>query len=145
MGRGAWQAAVHGITKNQAWLSDSHFHFEGLPLQLSWKRICLQCRRFQFDSWVGKIPWRRDRLPTPVFLGFSCGSAGKEFPCNVGDLGLIPGLGRSPGEGKVYPLQHSGLENSMGCIVHGVTKSRTLLSDFHFTFTKIDYQGQFQL
>ena len=60
-----------------------------------------------------KVLWRRDRLPTPVFLGFPCGSAGKESAWNVGDLGLIPGLGRSPGEGKVYPLQYSGLENSM--------------------------------
>ena len=50
--------------------------------------------------------------------------------CNMGDLGLIPGLGRSPGEGKGYPLQYSGLENSMNCIVHGVTKSWTGLSDF---------------
>ena len=58
----------------------------------------------QFDSWVGKIHWERDRLPTPVFLGFTCGSAGKESACNVGDLGLIPGLGRFPGEGKGYPL-----------------------------------------
>ena len=46
-------------------------------------------------------------------MGFSCGSAGKESACNVGDLGLIPGLGRSPGEGKCYPLQYSCLENSM--------------------------------
>ena len=50
------------------------------------------------------------------------------------DLGLIPGLGRSPGDGKGYPLQYSGLENSMDCIGHGVTKSQTRLSDF-FTFT----------
>ena len=57
--------------------------------------------------WVGKIPWRRDRLPTPVFLGFPCGSAGKESTCNVEDLGLIPELGRSPGEGLGYPLQYS--------------------------------------
>ena len=64
-------------------------------------------------SWVGKIHWRRDRLPTPVCLGFPCGSAGKESACNEGELGLIPGLGRSPGEGEGYPLQHSGLENSM--------------------------------
>ena len=56
----------------------------------------------------------KDRLPTPVFLGFPCGSAGKESTCNAGDLGLIPGLGRSPGEGKGYLLQYSGLENSMG-------------------------------
>ena len=66
-------------------------------------------------------------------LCFSCGSAGKESACNAGDLGLIPGLGRSPGEGKGYPLQYSGLENSMDCIVHGVAKSQTRLSDFHFT------------
>ena len=84
------------------------------------------------DPWVGKIPWRRDRLPTPVFLGFPGGSAGEEPTCSVGDLGSIPGLGRSPGEGKGYPLQYSGLENSMDCTVHGVTKSRTRLSDFPF-------------
>ena len=53
-------------------------------------------------------------------LGFPCGSADKESACNVGDLGSIPGLGRSPGEGNGYPLQCSGLENSMDCIVHGV-------------------------
>ena len=53
---------------------------------------------------VGKMCWRRDRLPSAVVLGFSCGSAGKESACNVGDLGSIPGLGRSPGEGKGYVL-----------------------------------------
>ena len=66
-----------------------------------------------------------DRLPTPVFLGFPCGSAGKESTCNVGDLSSIPGLERSPGEGNSYLLQYSGLENSMGCIDHGVTESWT--------------------
>ena len=59
-----------------------------------------------------KIPWRRDRLPTPVFLVFPGGLAGKESAGNAGDLGSIPGLGRSPGEEKDYPLQYSGLENS---------------------------------
>ena len=63
---------------------------------------------------------------------FRCGSAGEESACSVGDLGLIPVLGRSPGEGKGYPLQYSDLENSMDCIVHRV-KSRTQPSDFHFT------------
>ena len=71
-------------------------------------------------------------LPTPIFLGFPCGLANKDSACSVGDLGLIPGLGRSPGEGKDYPLQYSGLENSMDCIVHGVAKSWTRLSDFQF-------------
>ena len=70
----------------------------------------------QFDSWVGKIPWRRDSLSIPVFLGFPGGSAGRESTCSAGDLSLIPGLGRSPGEGKGYPLQYSGLENSRDCI-----------------------------
>ena len=65
-------------------------------------------------------------------MGFPGGSAGKESACNAGDLGSIPGLGRSPGKGNGYPLQYSGLENSMDYIVHGVTKSRTRLSDFHF-------------
>ena len=69
-------------------------------------------------------------------IGLPCGSTGKESSCNVGDLGSIPGLGRSPGEGKGYPLQYSCLENSMDCIVHGVAKSRTQLSDFHFYFKR---------
>ena len=56
-------------------------------------------------------PLEKDRLPTPVFLGFPCGSAGKESTYSVGDLGLTPQLGRYPGEGKGYPLQYSDLEN----------------------------------
>ena len=96
--------------------------------------------------------WKK---PVPTTdLGFSCGSAAKESACNAGDLGLITGLGRSPGEGKGYPFQYSGLENSMDCIVHRVTKSRTQLSDFdslttdllnnlsqknHFTSVNLDF------
>ena len=57
-------------------------------------------------------------------MGFPHGPAGKESTCNVGDQGLIPGLGRSPGEGKGYPRQYSGLENFMNCILHG-GQSRT--------------------
>ena len=75
--------------------------------------------------------WRRDRLPTTVFLGFPAGSTSKESACNVGDLGSIPVLERSPGEGNGYPLQYSCLEKSMDCIVQGVTNSRTWLSNFH--------------
>ena len=63
---------------------------------------------------------------------FVYGSAGKESACNPGDLGLIPGLGRSPGEEKDYPLQYSGLENSVDCIVHGLAKSWTQLSYSYF-------------
>jgi len=76
------------------------------------------------DSW-----WKYNHYFTNN-LGFPCGS---ESICNAGDLGLIPGLGRSPGEGKGYPFQYSSLENSMDCIVHGVAKTWTRLSDFHFS------------
>ena len=62
----------------------------------------------------------------PLPWGFPGGSGGKEFACSVGDLGLIPGLGRRPGEEKSYPLQYCGLENSMDCIVHRVAKSRDM-------------------
>ena len=64
-------------------------------------------------------------------------SVGKESACKAGDTGSIPGLRRSLGEGIGYPLQYSGLENSMDCIVHGVTKSWTQLSDFHFTTSSL--------
>ena len=57
-------------------------------------------------------------------MGFPCGSAGKESTCNSGNLGLIPRLGRSPGEGKGYPLQYSGLENSMDYILQGLQRVR---------------------
>ena len=63
-------------------------------------RIHLQCRRPRFDSWVWKIHWRRDRLPTPVFLGFPGGPAGKESACNAGDPSSIFGSGRSSEEGN---------------------------------------------
>ena len=74
---------------------------------------------------LGLSSGERDRLPIPVFLGFPASSAGKESACNAGDLGLIPGLGRTPGEGNGYLLQYSDLENSLGCRVHGVSKSQT--------------------
>ena len=74
-------------------------------------------------------------------MGFPSGSVGKESTCNAGDLDSIAKLGRSPGEEKGYPLQYSGLENPMDCIVHGAEKSQTRLSDFHLqkwkTFHKI--------
>ena len=66
-------------------------------------------------------------------MGFHFGSAGKESTCNAGNLGLIPGLGRSPTEGKGYQLQYSDLQNCMDCIVHVVTKSRQ--DKVNFTFT----------
>ena len=78
--------------------------------------------------------------PSTLFLGFSSGSNGKESACNAGNLGLIPGSGRSPGEGNGNLLQYSCLENPMDrgawwATVHGVTKSQTRLSNFTFTFS----------
>ena len=68
-------------------------------------------------------------------MDFPHSSVGKDSAWNAGDPRLIPGSGRSAGEGKGYPLQYSGLKNSMECIGHGVANSRTQLSDFHFHFT----------
>ena len=79
------------------------------------------CRRPPFDSWVGKIRWRRDRLPTLVFLGFPSGSAGKESACSVGDLSSIPRLGRSTWRRECLPTplywpgEFHGLYNPWGC------------------------------
>ena len=83
-----------------------------------------------------EVPERNEKSGREAVLGgimgFPGGSAGKESTCNAGDLGSVPGLGRSPGEGKGCPLQYSGLEKSMNCVVHGVAKSQTQLSNFHF-------------
>ena len=88
--------------------------------------------------WVRKISWSRDKL-TPVFLGFPCGSDGKESACDAGDLGLIPGLGKFPGEWNGYSRQYSCLENSMDrgawqATVLGM-QSLTRLSEFPFHFS----------
>ena len=71
--------------------------------------------------------------------GFPCGLAGKESACNAGDLGLISGLGRSLGEGKCYPLQYSGLENFMDCIVHGVGKELDMTERFSLSLYQRTY------
>ena len=165
------------------------------PLQYSWAslmaqlvRICLQCGRPGFKPWVGKIPWRREGLPTPVFwsgefhglhsqsmgsqrVGHDCTTFSyihpsqtwnlvtidqkrykaslvvqlvKNLPASVGDpgdVGSIPGLGRSPGEGNGNPLQYSCLENSMNrgawwARVHGVMKNLTQLSVHTHTYNR---------
>ena len=87
-----------------------------------------------FDSWVGKFPWRRDRLPTPVFLGFPGGSDSEESAYNARDLGSIPELGKSPGEGHG---NHSSIlawripmdRGAWRATVHGVEKSQIWLSN----------------
>ena len=102
-----------------------------VPSRLQWRIImrtgssCFICafsaNKKDLSTWmIASLLW-----------GLPCGSAGEESICSAGDLGLIPGLGRSPGERKGYPLQYSGLENSMDCVVRGVAKSPTRMSDFH--------------
>ena len=81
-------------------------------------------------------PLEKEQATHTIFLGFPCGLAGKESTRIEGDLGSVPGLGRFLGEGKGYPLQYSGLENSTHCIIYGITKSRTQLRDstsLHFS------------
>ena len=120
------------------------FHLHGFPGSSAGKESKC-CAGDPSSTPVRKIRWRRDRLPTPVFLGFLSLSASKEFTCNAGDLGLIPGLGRSPGERKGYPLQYSGLENSMDCIVHEISKSQTQLTDFHLSSPEINLRYSYFL
>ena len=117
---------VHGVATSRIWLSafSFTFHFSlsrigegnGNPLQCS----CLENPRDGGAWWasVYGVTQSRTRLKR-----LSSSSSSKESTCNAGDLGLIPALGRSPGEWKDYPLQYSGLENSMDNILHGVAES----------------------
>ena len=121
---------------------------EGLHSTFLWHFQVLNCVYFLENEVVSRhmfgsiltINWL-----TPYFPG---GSNGKESACSVGDLGLIPGLGRYPGEGKGYPLQYSGLGNSMDrgawqATVRGVAKSQTRLRDFHFSILTWAFWKQF--
>ena len=102
------------------------------PLSMEFSRP-EYCSGFPF-SFPGDLP---NPGIKPRSLGFPDSSVGKESTCNAGDPSSIPGSGRFTGEGKGYPLQYSGLENYMDCIVHGVAKSQTRLSNFHFPLTAI--------
>ena len=134
-------ALLHSVFQGQICLLLQVFlskRTTGRPWQLSWQRIRLQCRRPRFDSWVGKIPWRRERLSTPVFWpgefpGLYSPWSRKELDTTerlslTRDIGSIPGWERSHGEGNSYPLQYSGLENFLDCIVYGVAESWTWLN-----------------
>ena len=83
----------------------------------------------QFLGW--EDPLEKGWATHSSILGLPCGLAGKESICNAEDMGSTPGMGKAPAEGKSYPFQYSCLENSMDCIVHGVTKSWTWLTHFH--------------
>ena len=94
-----------------------------------------------FNSQLVCVIWNQCLLGS--IGNFPDSSVGKMFASNAGDPSLIPELGRSPGEGIGYPLECSGLENSMNCMVHGVAKSRKRLSDFHFTLLQAAYTWVF--
>ena len=131
-----------GFSRQEHWsglpfLSSGDLSNPGIELRsptLQAHSLPWQPRRHQFNSWLRKFPWRRDRLPMPVSLGFPGGSDGKESTCNEGELGSVPGLGQSPGGGLDNPLQYSCLEIPMDggawqAIVHGIAKSQTRLSE----------------
>ena len=111
-----WWAAIHFCCKNLPYTS------------------CGPCAKL-FGNYINYLSILRSLSLLGFLWGFPYSSVGKESASNAVDPSSIPGLGRSPGEGKGCPLQYSGLENSMDCIVHGVAKSQTRLSNFHFTYT----------
>ena len=136
MDRGAWRATVHGVARVGHDLVTKPaplLHCSWILYQLSYKGSPFVHIKLLFifvpeiSTWLLRVLF----LLSLEQKGFPCGSAGKESACNAGDLGSIPGLGRSPEEGRGYPFQGSGLENSMNCITHGVTKSWAQLSHFH--------------
>ena len=117
-------------------LSSSTPFYYGEVLYLSCQALTTATRPTHPTGSLPMLPgYTVEALFTLFEFQLSCSPAGKESTCNVGDLGLIPGLGRSPGEGKGYPLQYSNLENPMDYIIHGITKSRTRPSDFHLSLS----------
>ena len=149
-GEDSWESLEQARRSNQSILKEisTEYSLEGLMLKLQstdaksqlirkdhdagkdWGQEEKRAAEDEMDGIACSMKMNLSKLQDTV--GFPGGSTGKESACNTEDLGSIPGLGRSPGEGKGYPLQYSGLENSMDCIVHGVTKSRTQQSNFHF-------------
>ena len=124
---------------NPVYLFESHgFTLFKVRLLICGKRTSRE-RFYAFSLALRKgffvcVSLRPGEIWVKLLYGFPDSSVGKESACNAGDPGSIPGSGSFPGEGKGYPLQYSGLENFTDCIVHGVTKSRTQLSDFHCHF-----------
>ena len=120
-------------------ISSSNEYSGLISFRMGWFDLAVQGTfksLLQHHSSKALILWRSAFFKVQLF---PCGSAGKESTCTVGDLDLIPGLGRYPAEGKDYPLQYFALENSRDCIVHGVAKSWISLRDFHFLTSMRDY------
>ena len=129
---GSWGCKGSDMTEQLNWteLNNYNYVWASLVAQLVKNPPAMQETPVWFLGW--EDPLEKGYATHSSILGLPCGPAGKESTCSAGDLGSISVLGRSPGEGKGYPLQYSGLENSMDCIVQGVTKSWTPLSNCHF-------------
>jgi len=139
MDGGAWWAAVHGVAKSRTRLSDFTFtfHFHALGKEMATHSSVLAWRIPGMGE-PGELPSIGSHRVGHNWSGLAAAVAAAEVKasaCNAGDLGLIPGSGRCPGEGYGNPLQYSFLENPMNggawwATVHGVAKSQTQLSDF---------------
>ena len=123
---------MHYATLAIRWLRISSQQFPGIEYSQNEKSMHCQITPFITFNRLG-IPGKYSSLAF-LILRFPGSSAGKESACNVGDLGLIPGLGRSPGEGNSYPCQSSDLENSMDYIVHAVARKlfQECIVNLHF-------------
>ena len=127
---GAWWAAVYGVAQSRTrlkQLSSSSSSRASLVAQLVKKNLPAK-QETRFDFWARKIHWRRDKLPTPVSLGFPGGSDGKESTCQCRRRRFDPWSRRSLGEGNGNPLQYSCLGSHVDrgawrATVHGVAKS----------------------
>ena len=124
----------HGFLARRVSADKSRDSPMGVPLYVNWLFSCSFSHAL-FNTLYLSVIFAILIMMCLGVVGFSCGSAGKESACNEGDLGSIPELGRSRGEGKGYPLQYSGLENSMDCYSPWGHKESGRLSDFHFHFS----------
>ena len=116
-----WKTQVHSLGQEDPLEKGMATHSSTLAWRISWTE---EPRRLQ-SMGMQRVGYNGANNISYFNKGFPGGSAGKESICNAGNLGLIPGLGGSPGEGNSYPVQYSGIENSMDCIIHGATKSWT--------------------
>ena len=128
-----WETQVHSLGQEDPLEKGMATHSSTLAWRIPWTE-----EPGRLQSMGMQRVWHNGANNTSYFnQGFPGGSAGKESICNAGNLGSIPGLGGSPREGNSYPVQYSGMENSMDCIIHGATNSWT--TQMVNTEIEIDY------